>query len=518
MTTDRPEADVLPLTAAPVDEVTPPTPAGQPPATVSASDSGTTAATVISPAAEAPGPSRPKIQVGSKRFVVGDHPRGRRPRRGTAPPEQAGAEQTAAALVDRPRATVPRPSRRDPLSPELEQELNATLSGASLDELVGLGRATPQDDSLEIDSRHRATVLKVHGDSVFFTLGGRHEGAAPLRQFKEPPAIGTPLDVIVTGFNVDEGLYDLTVPGGSVDVHDWDDLVEGSVVEARVTGANTGGLECMVGHVRGFIPSSQIAMYRVENYAEFYEKKLLCVVTEANKRRRNLVLSHRAVLERQKEEERQKLIGELEVGQVREGVVRSVRDFGAFVDLGGVDGLIHISQLSWERVKHPSEILQEGQKVRVKIEKINTETGKVGLSYRDLLDHPWTNIDQRFPVDAMVKGTVSRTAKFGAFVKLAPGVEGLIHISELAHHRVVQVTNVVKEGDEVEVKILSVDPHAQRIALSLKAAHPLPESETPASEEEPDEPPRELAVLPRNQPLKGGTNRATGGDKFGLNW
>jgi small subunit ribosomal protein S1 len=401
----------------------------------------------------------------------------------------------------------------------LERELESVMAGASMDDLVGTSPAAPAVTPPEVDSRQRATVMKIHGDDVFFSLGGRYEAVASLRQFREPPTVGLQLDVVVSGYNTDDDLYEVTVPGGAVAVQDWSDLVEGTIVEARVTGANTGGLECMVGQVRGFIPASQIDIFRVEQFADYYEKKLLCVVTEANERRRNLVLSHRAVLEREKEEQRKKLLEELQAGDVREGTVTNVRDFGVFVDVGGLEGLIHISQLSWDRIGHPSEVLQVGQKVRVKVEKVDPQTGKIGLSYRDLLDHPWTNIDQRFPEGSLAKGTVTRTAKFGAFVKLAPGVEGLVHISELAHHRVVQVTNVVKEGDEIEVKILSVDPEAQRISLSLKDAHPVPQAEEAEPGAEPvSEPPPKPSVPPRGEPLKGGTDRSTGGDRFGLHW
>ena len=199
-------------------------------------------------------------------------------------------------------------------------------------------------------------------------------------------------------------------------------------------------------------------------------------------------------------------------------MVRSVKDFGAFVDMGGVDGMIHISKLSWDRIKHPSEVVQEGQKVRVKVEKIDEQTGKISLSYRDLLDRPWDNVEQNFPVGMTARGTVSRVANFGAFVKLAPGIEGLIHISELAHGRVRRVEDMLKEGQEVEVKILSVDPEAQRIALSYKATLPPPETEADAVEEEADEPPRTLLVTAKNRPLRGGFDRPGGGEGLGLNW
>jgi small subunit ribosomal protein S1 len=224
------------------------------------------------------------------------------------------------------------------------------------------------------------------------------------------------------------------------------------------------------------------------------------------------------VLEREKEESKKQLMGSLQVGEMREGVVRKIHDFGAFVDLGGVDGLVHVSQLSWDRVNHPSEVLSEGQKVRVRIEKIDQEAGKISLSLRNLEEHPWTGIEQRFPVGTTVRGPISRIAKFGAFVKLAPGVEGLIHISELAHHRVYAVQNIVKEGQEVEAKVLSVDSDEQRIGLSLKAAMPMPVKEERKTEEAPDEPPRAVTVPKRKGPLQGGTNKPTGGEQFGLKW
>src|SRR5690606_3052083 len=145
----------------------------------------------------------------------------------------------------------------------------------------------------------------------------------------------------VTGYNSDDDLYEVAIPGASIDVGDWSDIRVGSLVECRVTGANTGGLECMVNQIRGFIPASQVGIYRVDNLSDYINQKLVCMVTEANPQRRNLVLSRRSVLEREREEARQALLEQIEPGQTREGVVRSIRDFGAFVDLGGVDGLIH---------------------------------------------------------------------------------------------------------------------------------------------------------------------------------
>lgn len=419
------------------------------------------------------------------------------------------------------RGRVEVPNRRAPLSADLEAELQEALGGLSLDDVVG-GKTAPSAGRLENETRVRAQVIEVHGDNVFVSLGGKNQGVVSVRNFETPPAIGDMLEVIVTGFNAEDELHEVNVPGGKiVGGGDWGNLVEGSLVEAKVTAANTGGLECTVGGARGFIPASQVSIFRSENLADYVDQKLLCVVTEANQQRGNLVLSRRGVLEREKEEAKKKTLAELELGQVREGIVRKIQDFGAFVDLGGVDGLIHISQLSWERVKHPSEILKEGQKIRVRVEKIDTETGKIGLSLKNPEEHPWAGIEQRFPVGTVIHGPVTRLASFGCFVKIAPGVEGMVHISELAHHRVFAVQNVVKEGQEVEAKILSIDTDAQRIALSMKACIQPPQKEATAKKEEAapvDEPPRAPIVPKRTGELKGGTKRKGGGEKFGLNW
>ncbi len=455
-----------------------------------------------------------RIQVGSRRDKTDETKQGSRPR--TA----GGSKPIKIATPNVPKQPVPTPSVRRHLSAELQEELDQALGNSSIEELLQVGDGQIPAASLETGSQHHVPVIRIHGDNVFFAIDGRHEGVASRRQFKNPPEIGTVMDVVIKSHNADDGLYEVAVPGESTRVDDWSDLVEGALVDARITGANTGGLECRVGTIRGFIPSSQIAMFRVEDYAQYLDQRMLCVVYEVNPSRKNLVLSRRAVLEREKEEQRKELLESLEVGQVLEGIVQNIRDFGAFVDVGGLDGLVHISQLSWDHVKHPSDVLEVGQKIRVKIEKVDLQTGKIGLSYRDLLEHPWENIEEKFLPETEVTGTVSRIAKFGAFVKLASGIEGLVHISELSHSRVPSVGSVVSEGDQVQVKILSVDAENQRIALSMKAVLPVPEpeSEGPASAAEEPDPPRQLTVPRRQEPLRGGTNRESGGDQFGLKW
>jgi len=189
-------------------------------------------------------------------------------------------------------------------------------------------------------------------------------------------------------------------------------------------------------------------------------KKLTCVAVEVKPEKRRLVLSHRAILDRENEEKRVELLKELEAGQIREGVITKLMDFGAFCDLGGIEGLIHISKLSWSRIKHPSEAVKEGEGVRVKVESIDTESNRISLSLRDTTDHPWKNVGSDYSVDEIVTGKVTRIADFGAFVQLMPGVEGLVHISELSYKRVAKVSSVISEGQDLEVKILSIDKDA----------------------------------------------------------
>ncbi len=432
------------------------------------------------------------------------------------PGQQKPRERRILSEPPRTQRIAP-PNTRAQLSDDLEMEFIEALGGQSLDEMIASGGGQVAAE-LEVESRHRGKVVSVHRDNVFLEIGGRQQGLLQLKNLAEPPEPGTVLDVMVSRFNAAEGLYELVLPGATIDVGDWSEVAEGMVVEARVTGHNKGGLECEVNRLRGFIPASQISMYRVEDLAQFVDQKFACVITEANPEKRNLVLSRRAMLEREKAEAKEKLMAELEVGQIREGVVRSLQAFGAFVDLGGVDGLIHISQLSWDRIKHASEVLQVGQTVKVKIQKIDPQTGKIGLAFRDMTESPWANAARDFPTRSTVKGTVSRLMEFGAFVRLAAGVEGLVHISELSHRRVFRVSDVLSEGQEVEVMVLSVDAEQQRISLSLKA---LEAKAAPAAkaEEEPSESEVPAApAKPRKTPLKGGIGGPSSGEKFGLRW
>ncbi|MBN2580730.1 MAG: S1 RNA-binding domain-containing protein [Pirellulales bacterium] len=417
----------------------------------------------------------------------------------------------------------PPPNIRERLSPDLEAEFEQALGGAAVEELMAGSGDLADQEPLEPVSKHQARIIAVRRDDVFVELGSREQGVISLQQFPEPPQVGATLPVIVQRFNADEGLYELTLPGSAVSVEDWSDLRVDAVVVARVTGHNTGGLECQVNNIRGFIPVSQVALYRVEGLEEFVGQSFPCVVAEADPQRRNLVLSRRAVLEREREEAREKMLASLQPGQILEGTVRKLMNFGAFVELGdGVDGLVHVSQLGWGRVNHPRDVLQEGQKVKVRIDKIDPETRKISLSYKDLLENPWQRVQEKYPPNSIVHGRVVKIMDFGAFVELEPGIEGLIHVSQLSHKRVWRVADVVKEGEELDVMVLSIDAENQRISLSTKAlTQPEPPKKKEGDETSPE--PESTAETPKKtkpgkeKPLLGGLGK-TKGQRFEAKW
>jgi small subunit ribosomal protein S1 len=404
------------------------------------------------------------------------------------------------AITDEQAFGAP-PSLHD-LDAEIAGELEEAMAGLSDKELYGEEQRAKAAAPGE-PTRKKGKVLRVHGPDVFIDVpGGRSQGVLPLLQFPDGvPAIGTEVEVSIEGYDSANGLLLLSRKGAAVHA-DWSSIAEGMTVEARVTASNKGGLEVDVNGIRGFLPISQIELFRVENIDAYINQRLLCLVTEVVPSEHNLVVSRRALLEREREEARDKLWNELAEGQVREGIVRSVRDFGAFVDLGGADGLLHVSEMSWTRVQDPSRIVQPGQKVKVAVLKVDREHRKIGLGLKQLQASPWDDVEERFPHSHVFSGKVTRLMEFGAFVELEPGIEGLIHISELAPQRVYRVSDIVQPGQEVNVMVLRVDKEQRRISLSLKAALPEePKAEEVEEEEEEVEvkPPR-----PRTTPLRGG--------------
>jgi small subunit ribosomal protein S1 len=317
--------------------------------------------------------------------------------------------------------------------------------------------------------RKKGRIISIHGQDVFIDVpGGRSQGFMPITQFDKPPKVGDEVEFNVEGYDAANGVLRLTREGAAQYV-DWSSVQIGQTVEARVTGTNKGGLAVEVNGIRGFLPISQIDMYRVENVEQFVNQRLLCLVAEVDPSERNLVVSRKALLEREREKQREKFWAEVEEGQVLKGTVRSIQPFGAFVDLGGTDGLLPVSELAWGRVGNPSEVVSIGQQVEVKVKRIDRAARKLSLSLKDLIQSPWDTLSQRFPVGTQVTAKVTRIADFGAFAEVEPGVEGLIHVSEMVLGRGGRIRDRVREGAEVEVQILSIDKDARRMSLSMKA-------------------------------------------------
>jgi len=373
------------------------------------------------------------------------------------------------------------------LDPETQAEIDAMLSDRSIDSLMDRddtpapddqpqstdqmmdsATAAPRSRMLRSKDKSTGVIIQVTNEEVLVELGPKQEGVCPIAQFDSVPKCGDRMEFTVLRFNRNEGLYVL-IRAGAVQKGDWENLEEGQVVLARVTGTNKGGLEMEVAGHRAFMPAGQVSLWHVDQLEDLLEESMACEVVEFDRRSKNIVLSRRAVLEREREEQREKLWETIEPGQDLEGTVRKLMPFGAFVDLGGVDGLIHISDLSYQRVKDPSEVVSEGQAVTVRVLKVDKESNRVGLGLKQTQTDPYESSAASINPGDRVTGTITRITNFGAFVEIQPGVEGLIHISELGHERVNRVDQVVQEGEVVTVEVLDVDHDSRRISLSLKA-------------------------------------------------
>jgi small subunit ribosomal protein S1 len=492
-------------------------------AAVSEQPAATTATPPAAPATPAPTPATTAAATPAAPPAQGSERQAGRGGRRDRRREPAAKSPFADVLPPSKRVAVP--NLRAALDEDLEADFEAALGGLAVEEMLAADTAGKADAPLEPGARLVGTVLSVGPDTAFIDLGARRQGAMRLAGLLEAgadlPAVGESVEVSVGTRNEEDGLYDVAPANRAVAVEDWSQLQAGMIVEAHVKAANKGGLECEVGGLRGFMPASLVSTWRIENLEEMVGQTLESLVTELVPEARRLVLSRRAVIEKQAADAKVKLLETLEPGDELDGIVRSVRDFGAFVDIGnGVEGLVHVSELSWERVANAADVLQAGQKVRVVVKKIDPQTGKIGLSARDLVESPWKRAADKYHVGATVRGTVSRIAQFGAFVKLEPGVEGLVHISELATRHIRSVADVVREGEPVECRVLAVDPDEQRMSLSIKALAPAPAAKESAAPEEPaaEEPPPPPVVKKRSGPLKGGLGSESQGAKFGLKW
>lgn len=355
---------------------------------------------------------------------------------------------------------------------ELKRELAAAMGEVGAEALEKAASAPPGGGPrTDGRGRIRGQIVSVRGGDVFVDIGGKSEAFISLEEFdsQHPPVPGELHTFIAQGFDRDSGLMRLSLREAKIEA-DWASLKVGDVVEARVTGTNIGGLELQVGGVRGFMPKSQVDIARHEHFNQFVNHKLECEITEIDRRGKTVLLSRRRVLERQREQARAQIRAELAVGQTRRGVVQRLADYGAFIDIGGIDGLLHVSDMSYGRVAHPKDILQVGQEVEVQILKIDPEKDRISLGLKQLQTDPWTLAPGKYHIGDVVEGRVARLATFGAFIELEKGIEGLLPVSELSWtKRVAHPQDVLKVGDALRVKILEIDAGKRRLALSLKA-------------------------------------------------
>lgn len=329
----------------------------------------------------------------------------------------------------------------------------------------------------------KAEVLAIEDKQLTVGIEGTGvEGVVPLKELSTQPVddihteakIGDELELVVIstiGKDKENGQYLLSkrrLEAQKV----WADIQKeyeaGNNITAPVTSVVKGGLVVNAG-VRGFVPASMVADHFVEDLNQYKGQELEFKIVEIDAAENRLILSHRAVVEASKAEARKEIFGKLAVGDLLEGKVARLTNFGAFVDLGGVDGLVHVSQISFDRVDKPSDVLKVGQEVKVKVLNLDEEKNRISLSIKAAMPEPWDDIEDKAPEGATLTGTVRRLTTFGAFVEVLPGVEGLVHISQISHEHIGTPQEVLKEGQEVQVKVLSVDPSAHRLQLSIKA-------------------------------------------------
>jgi small subunit ribosomal protein S1 len=317
-----------------------------------------------------------------------------------------------------------------------------------------------------------AKVLRVTSNAVILEFGFKSEGSVALDEFKEPPEPGEEVEVLLESLEDDEGVVVLSKKKADFlrvwekikDAYEADQPVKGTLVHKI-----KGGVTVDLMGVDAFLPGSQIALRRVPNIEDLIGETYKFKIIKLNKRRRNIVVSRRVILEAEREKKRETLVKELLIGQVREGVVKNITDFGAFIDLGGLDGLLHITDMSWGRVANPSEVVSIGASIDVKVLDIDWDRERISLGLKQLLPYPWTDIDKKYPVGSRVRGKVVSITNYGAFVELEKGVEGLVHISEMSWTRNIRhPSKLVSIGDEIEAVVLKVDPNEEKISLGMK--------------------------------------------------
>jgi small subunit ribosomal protein S1 len=362
--------------------------------------------------------------------------------------------------------TKPNDNRRDPLS----QEVEAALEGVNLQDLDEDGREPVARGAKGASGPRpgqrlvKGTVAGLSGDDVIVELGPRAQGVIKRTEFDEPPAIGAVFEFSMHG--MEDGLHLLSRKEAK-SLAAWNDLAVGARVEARVSGQNTGGLELRIGPIAAFMPASQVGLGREDNLAQYLNRNLECEVLEIDPSKKRVLVSRRKVLETEREAARKDAVGSMTPGQVVQGKVSRVEPFGAFVDIGGgVEGLLHVSNISRKRVENATEAVKKGDVVRVMILDIKEGGKRIGLGMKQLEADPWDEIGSRVAAGQSLSGKIVRLTEFGAFVEVMPGVEGLLHVSQMAKERVRRPQDAVQLGQTITVRVQNVDTKQRRISLT----------------------------------------------------
>ncbi|MFD2729871.1 30S ribosomal protein S1 [Enterococcus camelliae] len=335
----------------------------------------------------------------------------------------------------------------------------------------------------------KQAIVGIEGAGVEGVVPVKELSTLPVEDINELVKIGDVLDLVVIstiGKDKENGSYLLSkrrLDAKKVWADIEKDFEEGKILEAPVTNIVKGGLVVDVG-VRGFVPASMVEDHFVDNFEEYKGQTLTLKIIEIEPSENRLILSHKAVVEAEKEGKKAELLASIKEGDRLEGKVARLTNFGAFIDLGGIDGLVHVSEISHGHIAKPSDVLSVGDSVEVAVLSVDPTTERISLSIKDTLPGPWDNIEEKAQVGSTLEGTVKRLTSFGAFVEVFPGVEGLVHISQISHKHIATPHEVLHEGDNVQVKVLEVNPLDHRIALSIKALEEKPEQEKATEPEE----------------------------------
>ncbi|GAA0135568.1 30S ribosomal protein S1 [Paenibacillus sp. YSY-4.3] len=348
--------------------------------------------------------------------------------------------------------------------------------------------------SLKKGDTVKGTIVKIEDNQAYVSIGYKYDGVIPIRELSSvhldsaSDAVQVGQEVETKVVSIDDEKERLVLSKRAIDSENaWEELQKRfesqETFEVTVADVVKGGIVADVG-VRGFIPASMVERHFVEDFSDYKGRTLRVKVKEIDPENNKVILSQKDVLDEEFEANKLKVMGELQEGQVIEGTVQRLTQFGAFVDVGGVDGLVHVSEIAWNHVDKPADVLSEGQQVKVKVLKVDPEKGKISLSIKAATPGPWDTAAEQFKSGDIVSGEVKRLVNFGAFVEIAPGVEGLVHISQISHKHIGTPHEVLKEGETVQVKVLDVNTAEQRISLSIKeteeAPAPAPKSEKPS--------------------------------------